>query len=233
MQRYHQYCPVARAAEIIGDRWTMLIVRELLAGSRRFNEIERGLPGISRSLLSSRLRDLQRAGVVERLPDAGKKVADYHLTDAGRELKSVLEAMGSWGVNWAFDEPSPDEMDAGLVVWKLHQRIDRSVLPGRRTVVEFDFSGPKPQRVWLVLEPAEVSVCVTPPRFESDLVVRTSLAYFLQVWFGHVDYEAAIRCGGVTVDGPPNMARQFPRWLMWSPMRRFVRERDERRAPLS
>jgi DNA-binding HxlR family transcriptional regulator len=233
MQRYHQYCPVARAAEIIGDRWTMLIVRELLAGSRRFNEIERGLPGISRSLLSSRLRDLQRAGVVERLPDAGKKVTEYHLTDAGRELKSVLEAMGSWGVNWAFDEPSPDEMDAGLVVWKLHQRIDRGVLPSRRTVVEFDFSGPKPQRVWLVLEPAEVSVCVTPPRFESDLVVRTSLAYFLQVWFGHVDYEAAIRCGGVTVDGPPNMARQFPRWLMWSPMRRFVRERDERRTPLS
>ena len=231
MPRYRQYCPVARAAEIVGDRWTMLIVRELIAGSRRFNEIERGLPGISRSLLASRLRDLQRAEVITRLPGAGASVTEYHLTDAGRELKSVIESLGAWGVNWAFGEPAPDELDAGLFIWKMHQRIDRSLLPDRRTVIEFDFASPKPQRVWLVLEPSEVSVCVTPPRFEADLIVRTSLAYFLQVWFGRVDFDTAVRCGGIVLDGPAALARQFPRWLQWSPMARFVRERRETLAP--
>lgn len=230
MQRYNQYCPVARATEILGDRWTLLIVRELIAGSRRFNEIERGLPGISRSLLASRLRDLQRSGVIERLPGAGRHVTDYHLTAAGRDLKSVIEALGSWGVNWAFDEPADDDLDAGLVVWKVHQRIDRSALPEGRTVVEFDFTGPRPQRVWLVLEPAEVSVCITPPRFEANLVVRTSLASFMQLWFGRVDFDGAIRCGAVVVDGPAHLARQLPRWLLWSPMAPFVRERERHRA---
>jgi DNA-binding HxlR family transcriptional regulator len=233
MHRYRQYCPIARASEILGDRWTILIVRELILGSRRFNEIERGLPGMSRSLLASRLRDLQRSGIVERLPGAGQNVTEYHLTESGRDLKNVIEALGAWGVNWAFEEPAPDEMDAGLVVWKIHQRIDRSLLPERRTVVEFDFTGENPKQVWLVLEPSEVSVCVTPPRFEADLIVRTSLAYFLQVWFGRVDFDTALRCGGVVVEGPPALAKQFPRWLMWSPMARFVREREGRAAPAS
>jgi DNA-binding HxlR family transcriptional regulator len=229
MQRYNQYCPVARAAEILGDRWTMLIVRELIMGSHRFNEMERGLPGISRSLLASRLRDLERTGVIERLPGRSQNVTEYHLSDAGRELKPVIEAIGSWGVNWAFDEPRPDELDAGLVVWKVHQRIDRNLLPARRTVVEFEFSGPAVQRVWLVLEPSEVSVCVTPPRFEPDLIVRTSLSYFLQLWFARVDFDTALRCGALVVDGPPDLAKQFPRWLQWSPMARFVRDRERRR----
>lgn len=230
MQPYNQYCPVARAAEILGDRWTLLILRELIAGSRRFNEIQRGLPGMSRSLLASRLRDLQNAGVIERLPGSAQNVTEYHLTEAGRDVKRVIEAMGSWGVNWAFDEPSLEEMDAGLVLWKVHQRVDRSALPDRRTVVEFDFTGAKPQRVWMLLEPSEVSVCVTPPRFETDLTVRTSLAYFLKVWFGHVEWDTAVRCGALVVEGPPALVRQFPRWLMWSVMARFVREREQGRA---
>jgi DNA-binding HxlR family transcriptional regulator len=232
MQPYNQYCPVARASEILGDRWTILIMREMILGSRRFNEIERGLPGISRSLLASRLRDLQRSGVIERLPGA-VHATEYHLTQAGRDLKVVIEALGAWGVNWAFDDPTPAEMDAGLVIWKVHQRIDRSLLPERRTVVEFDFSGPRPQRVWLVLEPSEVSVCVTPPRFESDLIVRTSLPYFLQLWFGRADFDTALRCGAVVVEGPPSLAKQLPNWLLWSPMARFVREREQRRDTIA
>jgi len=231
MQPYNQYCPVARASEIVGDRWTILIMREMILGSCRFNEIERGLPGISRSLLASRLRDLQRYAVIERLSGA-VHTTEYHLTDAGRDLKSVIEALGAWGVNWAFDEPLVEEMDAGLVIWKVHQRIDRSRLPERRTVVEFEFSGPRPQRVWLVLERSEVSVCVTPPRFETDLVVRTSLAYFLHLWFGRVDFETALRCGAVVLEGAPSLAREFPKWLLWSPLARFVREREVRRSTI-
>jgi DNA-binding HxlR family transcriptional regulator len=140
MQKYKQYCPVARASEILADRWTPLIVRELILGSHRFNEIDRGLPGISRSLLSSRLRDLEDAGVVERLPRAQSKVGEYHLSEAGRELSSVIEALGAWGVSWAFGDPRPEELDAALLVWKIHQRINRDLLPDTRTVVEFDFT---------------------------------------------------------------------------------------------
>ena len=226
MQKYNQYCPVARASEILADRWTFLIVRELILGSHRFNEIERGLPGISRSLLASRLRDLEQAGILERLPGAQPGVTEYHLADAGRELKPVVEALGAWGVRWAFGEPTLEELDAPLLIWKIHQRIERELLPERRTVVEFDFTGPRGCRVWLVLEPREVSVCVTPPRFDADLVVRADLAHFYRLWLGHIEYDAALRCGAVVVEGPPTLVKQLPRWLMWSPMARFVREQS-------
>jgi DNA-binding HxlR family transcriptional regulator len=226
VQKYKQYCPVARASEILADRWTPLIVRELILGSHRFNDIERGLPGISRALLVSRLRDLQDSGVVERLPRAQSKVTEYHLSEAGRALKTVIEALGSWGVHWAFGEPRPEELDAGLLIWRIHQRIDRELLPERRTVVEFDFTGSHGRRVWLLLERREVSVCVTPPGFDSDLIVRADLALFYRVWLGHLEYDAALRCGSVIVEGMPGLAKQLPRWFMWSPMARFVRERE-------
>ncbi len=224
MQKYNQYCPVSRATEILGDRWTLLIVREMILGSHRFNEIERGLPGISRSLLASRLRGLADAGVVERLPGAHSTLVSYQLSEEGRDLKKVIEALGAWGVRYAFGEPRPEELDAALLVWKIHQRINRDLLPERRTVVEFDFTGPRPHRAWLVMQPAEVSVCVTPPGFDSDLVVRSDLALFYRVWLGYVDYDAALRSGAVVVDGPRALAREFPGWLMWSPMSRLVRE---------
>jgi DNA-binding HxlR family transcriptional regulator len=229
MQKYKQYCPVARATEIVADRWTPLIVRELIAGSRRFNDIERGLPGISRSLLVSRLRDLEDAGVLERRPGV-HATQEYHLTDAGRDLKLVVEALGCWGVRWAFGDPNPEELDAPLLVWKIHQRVDRELLPEHRIVVEFDFSGPGARRVWLVLDRRDVSVCVTPPGFDSDLVVHTDLALFYRVWIRQIDYDDAIRCRSVVVDGPPALARQLPRWFMWSPMARVVIEQARERA---
>jgi hypothetical protein len=191
MQKYQQYYPVARTSEVLADRWTLLIVRELILGSHRFNEIERGLPGI----------------------------------------KPVIEALGVRGVRWAFDDPRPEELDPGLLVWKIHQRINRELLPDRRTVVEFDFTGPRGRRVWLVLEPREVSVCVTPPRFDSDLVLRADLASFYGVWLGRVDYVKATRCGAIVVDGPPALAKQLPRWLLWSPMAGVVRDECARRRP--
>jgi DNA-binding HxlR family transcriptional regulator len=224
MQKYNQYCPVSRAAELLGDRWTLLIVREMILGSHRFNEIERGLPGISRSLLSSRLRSLVDAGIVERLPGARSHLPDYYLSEAGRDLKQVIEALGAWGVRCAFGEPTPEELDPVLLVWKIHQRINRDLLPERRTVVEFDFTGPRPHRAWLVMQRSEVSVCVTPPGFDSDLVVRADLALFYRLWLGYVEYDVALRSGAVVVDGPSALAREFPRWLMWSPMSRFVRD---------
>ena len=199
-------------------------MRELILGSHRFNEIERGLPGISRSLLASRLRHLEDAGIVERLPGAQPKVTAYHLSAAGRDLRTVIETLGAWGVRWAFGEVRPEELDAGLLIWRIHQRINRELLPDRRTVVEFDFTGPRGRRVWLLLEPREVSVCVTPPGFDSDLIIHSDLAFFYRVWLGHIEYDSAIRCRSVVVEGLPVLAKQLPRWFMWSPMARFVRE---------
>ena len=230
MQKYEQYCPVARASAILAERWTPLIVRELIAGSHRFNEIERGLPGISRSLLASRLRQLEDAGVVDRLTHPASSLPEYHLSEAGRELSMVIEALGRWGVRWAFGEPQPEELDGGLLVWKIHQRIHRELLPERRTVVEFDFTGPRARRVWLLLDRREVSVCVTPPGFDADLVVHADLAFFYRVWLGQIEYGSALKCGALTVDGGATLAAQLPRWLMWSPMARFVRERAAARS---
>ena len=175
MAEYHQYCPVARASEILADRWTPLIVRELLAGSQHFNDIERGLPGISRSVLAERLRHLEDAGVVERHRGDRANVSAYLLTEAGTELRAVIDQMGAWGVRWAFGEPRPTDLDPVLLLWKVHQRVDRTRLPSSRTVVEFDFRGRAGRRLWLVLEPREVSVCLRPPRFETDLVVRVDV----------------------------------------------------------
>lgn len=223
MATYKQYCPVARASEIVADRWTPLILRELLAGSRHFNEIERGLPGISRSLLVARLRHLERNGVVERCVGARPNAVEYVLTEAGRDLRQVLEQLGAWGVRWAFQEPRAEELDPALLLWKVHQRINRSLLPERRTTVEFDFTGRHGRRGWLVLEPHEVSVCLKPPGFDPDLIVHADLKYFTRVWLGAIDYDAALRCGGIAVDGPPSLARALPRWFLWSPMAKYVR----------
>ena len=158
------------------------------------------------------------------------RVPEYHLSDAGLELKTVIEALGAWGVRRAFGEPRPEEMDAGLLIWKIHQRINRELLPGRRTVVEFDFTGPRARRVWLLLEPREVSVCVTPPGFDADLVVRADLALFYRLWSGYLEYHSALRGGLVVVEGSPSLAKQLPRWFMWSPTAGFVRELEPAHA---
>jgi len=230
MAEYHQYCPIARASEILADRWTPLIVRELLAGSRHFNEIERGLPGISRSLLVSRLRHLEDCGVVERRHLLRPTRIEYSLTDAGCDLRPVIERLGEWGVRWAFGEPKLEELDPAMLVWKMHQRVDRSRLPAGRTVIEFDFTGKRGRRVWLVLTPREVSVCLKPPGFDADLIVRADLGYFYRVWLGSIDYAAATRCGAVHVDGPSALVRELPRWFTWSPMAPYVRANRERQA---
>jgi len=228
MTRYDQYCPVARASEIFADRWTPLIIRELLAGSLQFNRIERGLPGISRSLLSARLRHLEDAGVVERRK-AGQSI-EYHLTDAGRDLQRVVEGLGAWGVRWAFGEPRPEELDPVLLLWKMHQRIRRDLLPPARIVVEFDFTGQNRRRLWLILEPREVSVCLKPPGFDPDLIVHADLTFFYRVWLGYIEYNDAVRTKRIVVDGAPALARSLPRWFTWSPMARFVRMERNRQG---
>ena len=230
MTGYRQYCPIARASEILADRWTLLIVRELLAGGSHFNEILRGLPGISRSLLVSRLRQLEEHGVLERRERGRPRTVEYVLTDSGHDLKAVVDAIGAWGTRWAFGEPRPEEMDPVLLLWRIHRRIHRELLPSTRTVTEFDLSGRRGRRLWLVMDRHEVSLCIKPPGFPADLTVRADVALLHRVWMAEVDYAAAIRCGDLSIEGPRALVRALPGWLMWSPMAPLVRAERERRG---
>jgi DNA-binding HxlR family transcriptional regulator len=167
MYLYGQYCPVARASEILADRWTLLIVRELLAGVDHFNALDRGLPGISRALLVERLRRLERMGVVARRASSAGRAVEYSLTPAGRQLQVIIDAMGGWGARWAFGDPRPSELDPVVLLWWMRRRVHRERLPARRVVIQFDFHGGHTGRYWLVLERTDVSVCLQHPRSRS------------------------------------------------------------------
>ncbi len=218
MEPYGQYCPVARGAEIFGDRWTPLIIRELLSGNYRFNGLERGLPGISRPLLAKRLRQLEQAGVVDRRLAANGRWTEYHLTPAGQELESVIESLGQWGARWAFGDPRKEEQDPALLLWWIRRRINRHLLPARRVVVRFDIRGSRRPRLWLLLEPHDVSVCLQDPGFDVDLVVSAHVADLYRAWFKRIPLAQALRDEIIRVDGVPALMRAFPRWLQFSHM---------------
>jgi DNA-binding HxlR family transcriptional regulator len=210
VRSYGQYCPVAHGAEIFADRWTPLIVRELDLGAHRYNEIRRGLPGISRTLLANRLRQLERDGVVERSD------GDYRLTEAGRTLVQVVDALGRWGARHSFGEPRPDELDAALLLWWMHRRIAFERVPEERVTVHFRFRQGRRRALWLVLEREECSVCLTDPGYEVDLHVDADLAAFYEVWLGRRSFAAAVAAGEVRLEGRPQIVRAFPTWLRFS-----------------
>ncbi len=223
MKDYGQYCPVALASSVIAERWTPLIIRELVLGGRRFNELDRGLPGISRSLLKQRLDHLERKGVVDRV--AVPHGHEYHLTPAGRDLEGVIMAVGEWAVRWMFTEPEPREVEPVTLTWWMSRRLVADELPGQRTVVQFDYTGEQPTRIWLVLERGESSVCTDPPGFDDDLVVTTEPVALMRVFSGIVSYAEALSAGAITVTGPARLTRALPRWFAWSPFAPAVRER--------
>jgi DNA-binding HxlR family transcriptional regulator len=229
MFRYRQYCPVARASEILADRWTLLIVRELLFGSRRFNDLRRGLPRISRSLLAARLRHLEDNGVIERCMGARPNVTEYLVTEAGHDLAEVIKQLGTWAIKWVFNDPNRDELDPALFLWKMHQRVNEREFPRRRTVVEFDLTGRKGRKVWLTLVPGDVSSSLRPPGCEADLIVRADVSVLYRVWAGFIDYEAAVRRGDIRLEGSPALVEAFPRWFMWSPLAKVARQYREHR----
>ncbi len=211
---YGQYCPIAKGAEIFADRWTPLIIRELhFEDIHHFNELERRLPGISRSLLSQRLRRLERVGVIERRPGPGGRVA-YYLTPPGRELFEVTEVLGQWAARWAFTDPRPDEVDPILLMAWIRRSIHRDRLPPRRTTVQFDFRGAQRRTIWLILEPSDVSVCLQNPGFDVDLLVSADIEGFYRYWLGRIEFYDAVEDGLITVEGSPTaLVRAFPTWL--------------------
>ena len=186
MHRYGQYCPVARAAEILADRWTVLIVRELLADVNHFNELERGLPHMSRTLLAERLRRLQQAGVLERRDASRGKQTEYRLTSAGRDLQTIIDQFGGWGARWAFGDPRPNELDPVVLLWWMRRRVCIEAIGKRRVVIQFDFGGGPRQSYWLLIERADVSVCLKNPGFDVDVIVSADIVAFYRVWLGRV-----------------------------------------------
>ncbi len=217
MYKYGQYCPIAKAVEILGDRWTLLIVRDLLTGTNHFNELERGLPGISRGLLAERLRRLERMELVEKVAlGNGRQRTAYHLTEAGQELQPVINSLLIWGARWAFEEPEEDELDPVLLMWWMRSRVCIDQLPNRRVVIRFDFQGARYETFWLLLSQEDVSVCLTDPGFDLDLLVTADLSAFFQIWLGRLTFDEAIQANQVEVDGIPALADALPSWFAYS-----------------
>lgn len=225
MNALPQYCPVAMATEILGDRWTPLILREFIVGAHTFGEIHAGIPHISRTLLSERLKQLAANGIVERREEqAGRP--KYRLTPAGEDLQDFVFGLGEWAIRWAyFGDPEDDQLDNTHLMWRFRRGVLRDRVPERRVVAEFVLACPNnaTERIWLVIEPAEVEACVKHPGFDVDLEVRTSSRELHRVWMGRTTIPEAVRAGTLVIEGTPALVRAFPRWFSFSPFVPAVR----------
>lgn len=216
MKGYGQFCPLALASEIVGERWTPLVLRELMAGGRRFNDIHNGVPRMSPSLLSKRLRTLQTAGILERRRVDSR--IEYTLTTAGEELLPVIEHLAIWGKRWLPATLSENNADPDLVMWDMHRRMAIDHMPGKQTVIEFEFldQPAAKQSRWLVGDREGVQLCITDPGFEVDLYVITDSRTMIWVWYGDISLNAAINKGSIKLHGPKRLCNAFPQWLKLS-----------------
>lgn len=212
MATYGQFCPMAKAMEVLDERWTLLVVRELLAGSTHFNELRRGNPKMSPALLSKRLRTLERAGVVQRDIVGGR--TSYQLTECGQELRPVVEALGAWGIRW-IGALGEDDLDPHLLLWDIRRTVPVDAWPRRRTVVRFDFAD-QPARTaswWLCVNGEDADVCDFDPGFEVAATVSTTLATMVRLWRVDRTWEDALRAGDVRIEAPTDVRRAVPSWL--------------------
>jgi len=214
---YGQFCPVAMASEVLCQRWTVLVLREMLCGTTRFNDLRRGVPRMSPSLLSKRLKELERAGVVVPVPNEAGVVA-YHLTEAGEDLRPIVMAMGFWGQRWVESQLSLKNLDPSLLMWDMRRNLDPRPLPPRRCTIKFQFPELVPARRcwWLVVEGATVDLCGFDPGFEVDVLVTASLRSMTAIWMGLAKLGRETAEGRVRIDGDPAMARDMGRWLRLS-----------------
>ena len=212
MSSYGQFCPIAKAMEVLDERWTLLVVRELLLGSRHFNELRRGNPKMSPALLSKRLRRLERAGVVRRRVVGGRST--YELTESGLELRGVVDALGAWGARWVGDLGEED-LDPHLLLWDVRRTIPVEDWPRGRTVVAMRFGdvAPTVSRWWICVLGDEVDICDVDPGVEVVATVHTSLRTMTEIWRGDRGWGDAIRTGRVEVEAPTVVARAVPGWI--------------------
>lgn len=209
MDSYGQYCPVAKAAEVLGDRWTLLILRDMHTGAVRFNDLHRGLPGISRSVLTQRLRKLERDGLVTRMLDGSGRTQRYDLSPAGQDLPMVLTSMTTWVNRWVMEDPTPVEMDPRLLMLWFTRIADLSRLGDQRFVAEFDLAGPQACRSWVVREQRETSLCFDDPLIDIDLVVTADTGLLYQIFMKRVPLRTALADESVGLAGDSTVAAGF------------------------
>jgi DNA-binding HxlR family transcriptional regulator len=218
---YNQFCPVAMAAEILGSRWTLVLLRELVAGSTRFNELRRGVPRMSPALLSKRLKDLEAAGIVTRSHLAGEPdLFEYRLTNAGRDLKPVIEAVGVWGQRWIETEASLENLDPNLLMWDIRRNIDPTPMPHRRNTIQVIFKDlKKAQRNWwLIVQPGQdVDLCSVDPGFDVDLYLSIDLRTMTEIWMGYTTLVRAKEQGRLNLTGNRQLETAIGSWLTLSP----------------
>ncbi len=225
METLPQYCPVAMATEVIADRWTPLVLRELIVGAHTFGEIHHGIPHISRTLLSERLKALASHGLIERTEEQPGR-PKYWLTPAGKDLEDLIFGLGEWAIRWAyFGDPAEGQLDNTHMMWRFQRGVVRERVPGQRVVVEFALSclDGTTEHIWLVIEPDDVDTCVKHPGFDVDLEVRTTSRELHRVWLGRTTIQDAVRAGTFELAGPPAPVRAFPRWFSFSPFAPAVR----------
>ena len=229
MAGYGQFCPVARASQVFCERWTALILRELIAGSTRFNEIQRGVPLMSPSLLSRRLKQLEAEGVVSRQKSSSGRSVEYHLTEAGRHLEPLVQGLGAWAQEWADRTIKDDELDVSLLVWDMQRSVRPENFPAGRTVVEIVFADlPKSTaRWWFVCETGAVELCPVDPGFEVDLYVTTDLRTLTDIWIGNQTVAEAELADRIDLHGSNDHRICFADWLGLSP---FAKVRSRRAA---
>lgn len=234
MSRYGQYCPLALAAEVLCERWNLLILARMNDGARRFSVIHRGVPKISATLLARRLEDLEAAGLLVRAPLKTGRGHDYQLTEAGRELAPLINGVAVWGQKWARDMTT-DDLDPEFLLYSMHKRLDSAAMPPGRTVIEFQFSGaPKSCRMfWLVHREGAVDMCLKHPGFDVDIIVRSDLKRFIECWRGIRELRRDIASGAVQVEGPRSLAKQLPDWFLLSAFASVERKRPGRENRLN
>ncbi len=231
---YGQYCPLSLAVELLCQRWTMLVVSRLLDGCSRFNEIHRGMPRMSPSLLSRRLTELEKAGILKRRRSRNGSGRKYVLTEAGQELEPLVESLAIWGHKWARDMTDQD-LDPAFLVWSMHLRMDTSTMPRGRTVIEFAFRGAAAdsRRFWLINRDGAVEMCLRDPELDVDLLVTSELRVFVEAWRGFRDLRKEIRAGRIRLHGPKDLCEGFPSWLRLSSLAPYPRRRPGRERRLS
>jgi DNA-binding HxlR family transcriptional regulator len=221
---YGQFCPVAMAAEIVCTRWTALLLRELVSGSTRFNELRRGVPRMSPALLSKRLKELQQAGVIERKRGANGEEAEYRLTPAGQDLRDVVWALGIWGQRWIEAQVSLKNLDPSLLMWDMRRNLDPTPLPPRRSVIHFQYPElPAARRNWwLMVDKEGVDICSVDPGHDIDLYVVSDLRTMTAIWMGLASVEGEVDAGRLLLTGDVALQRSMQRWLGLSP---FAKEK--------
>jgi DNA-binding HxlR family transcriptional regulator len=211
VRTYGQYCPIARGAEIFAERWTPLIVRNLYLGCHSFSQILEGAPGLSGTLLSQRLKQLERLAIVESTPKPGARGCHYELTSSGRELFKVCWTLGEWGARWL--EIAPEHLEPFVTLWSMCHALRRDRLPRQRVVIRFDFTGrPRKERYWLLIEHGETEICKTHPGFDEDLWITADAEAFVKWHAGQLTWVDAVRTRRIQLHGPSWIVRAFPTW---------------------